>query len=64
MNEDLDALRHLRAELHRAQEEMDRLRELLVGRDQEIRELRAKLAGRGLQVGVGGAETEGARGRG
>jgi len=43
-------LRRLRTELRRAQEEITRLTELLVGRDQEIRELREKLAAKGLNV--------------
>ncbi len=54
-------VRRLRAELHRAQEEIARLTELLGGRDQEIRALRAKLGAKGLQVNVGDAEAGGAQ---
>lgn len=46
-------LRRLRTELHRAQEEIARLTELLTGRDEEIRDLRAKLAARLNQVAMG-----------
>jgi len=53
-------LRHLRSELRRAHEEIDRLTDLLAGRDQEIRALRERLAAKGLSVSVGGAEAQGA----
>jgi len=45
-------LRRLRAELRRAQEEIARLTELLVGCDQEIRMLWKKLAAKRLNVRV------------
>lgn len=54
-------LRHLRAQVGRLEEEVERLTELLAGRDEDIRQLRAKIVGRMPQVGVGGAEAHGAQ---